>query len=308
MSSRASSWRASRDGVLEELAPGVYAYLQPDGSWFLSNAGIVLADGRTVHVDTTATVRRTEALLEAARSVGAPQRRVLIATHHHGDHTNGTATLDPEVMIAQRSVPDELATAIVVPPPGVFTPVEWGAIEIRMPDVLFDDGLAVRFGDRVLEVRAAGRPAHTRGDAVVWLPDERVLFAGDLLFVGGTPFALGGSVRGWIDVIAWLRTFDADVIVPGHGPLATRGDLDAVERYLRFVWHVAHEAHESGVGPLEAARSVELGEFADWLDPERLVGNLHRAIAELDGREVDVLAAFGDMIAFNGGRPLTCHA
>ncbi|WP_049755390.1 MBL fold metallo-hydrolase [Acidimicrobium ferrooxidans] len=286
----------------------MFAYLQPDGSWFLSNAGIVLAGERSVHVDTTATVRRTQALLEAARRVGAPSRRLLVATHHHGDHTNGTATLDPEVMIAQRSVPEELATGIVVPPPGVFTPVEWGEIDVRMPDVLFDDGLTLRFDDHEIEVRAAGRPAHTRGDAVVWLPESRVLFAGDLLFVGGTPFALGGSVQGWIEVIAWLRTFDADVIVPGHGPLATTADLDAVERYLRFVWHLAHEAHEAGVPPLEAARSVDLGEFAAWLDPERLVGNVHRAIAELDGREVDVLAAFGDMIAYNGGRPLTCHA
>jgi len=303
------AWEPTSVGSLVEVADGVFAYLQPDGSWFLSNAGIVIDAARTIHVDSAATVRRAQALREATQRVGAPERRLLVATHHHGDHTNGTATLDPDLVIAHRSVPDELARAILVPPPGVFTPVEWGEIEVRQPDLLFDDHLVVH-GERqgAIWVHYAGRPAHTLGDAVVWVAESRVLFAGDLLFVGGTPFALGGSVEGWLEALQWLRGFDAEVVVPGHGPIAAPTAIDDVERYLRFVWDLARRAYADGVGPLEAARSVDLGEFAEWLDPERIVGNLHRAIAELSGGQVDVLAAFGDMIAFNGGRPLTCHA
>ncbi len=308
MSSSERRWQPSREGFLEELADGVWAYVQPDGSWFLSNAGLIRAGEVVVHVDSAATVRRTHALRAAADALGLPRRRVVIATHHHGDHTNGNATLDPELLVAHRNVPQELAEAILVPPPGVFSPVDWGVVEVRSPDLLVDGWLGLELGGRTLEVAARGLPAHTRGDAVVWLPAAKVLFAGDLCFVGGTPFALGGSVAGWIETLAWLRGFDADVVVPGHGPVATMQALEPVERYLRFVWHVAHEAHEAGVGPLEAARSVDLGEFGDWRDPERIVGNLHRALAELGGGEVDVLAAFGDMIAFNGGRPLTCYA
>jgi cyclase len=305
---RAAKGTPPSTGELVEVGEDVFAYLQPDGSWFINNAGVVRCGDVLLHVDSAATVRRTQALLDATRQLGEPTRRLLVVTHHHGDHTNGNATVAPELVIAQRNVAEELRTAILVPPAGVFTPVEWGTIEVREPDVLFDRSLALRLGGVEAEVHWAGRAAHTLGDSVVWLPAQRVLFAGDLVFVGGTPFALGGSVRGWLEALPWLRSFDAAVVVPGHGSLASPSDLDAVERYLRFVWRVAEDAQRAGVGPLEAARSVDLGEFGSWLDAERLVGNLHRALAELEGREVHVLEAFADMIAYNGGRPLTCHA
>jgi cyclase len=78
------------------------------------------------------------------------------------------------------------------------------------------------------------------------------------------------------------------------------------------VLDVAERGRASGVTPLEAARDTDLGRFADWPDAERIVGNLHRAYAELAGAErgapIDVIAALGDMVAYNGGRPLTCRA
>jgi cyclase len=88
--------------------------------------------------------------------------------------------------------------------------------------------------------------------------------------------------------------------------------LASQRAYLRMVSALADEAHAAGVAPLEAARSADLGDFAGWHDPERLVGNLHRALAEKAGLEpggpLDVAAAFGDMVAYNGGRPLRCLA
>ena len=66
------------------------------------------------------------------------------------------------------------------------------------------------------------------------------------------------------------------------------------------------------VSPLDAARDTDLGDSADWPDAERIVGNLHRAYAELDGLArggaIDVFAALGDMVTYNGGKPLTCLA
>jgi cyclase len=141
-----------------------------------------------------------------------------------------------------------------------------------------------------------------------------VLFCGDLIFHGGTPFLLMGSVAGAVrvleDVIAPLG---AQTIVPGHGPVFSgRGPLDDTLAYLRFVLDAAARAVGAGVTPLDAARDTDLGRFAGWPDRERIAGNLHRAMAELTGTPpggpIDLLAALADMVAYNGGRPLTCLA
>jgi cyclase len=160
-----------------------------------------------------------------------------------------------------------------------------------------------------------GGPAHTTNDVVVWVPERSVLFAGDLLFNGGSPFLLSGSVQGAIDVLeGFVRPLGAQLIVPGHGAVTGPEVIDDVLDYLRFVESLAREGLAAGVTPLELARATDLGRFAELTDPERIVGNLHRAYADLTGtadqrgRPIDVMGALQDMVAYNGGRPLTCLA
>src|SRR3954452_7047174 len=119
--------------------------------------------------------------------------------------------------------------------------------------------------DRAGELRYVGRPAHTTNDVVVWVPDAGVLYAGDLLFNGGTPFLLSGSVAGAVTVLEEVvRTLGARTIVPGHRPVCRPEGIGRVLAYLRFVLDVARRATDAGVGPLEAARGTDLGEFAGW--------------------------------------------
>jgi cyclase len=137
-----------------------------------------------------------------------------------------------------------------------------------------------------------------------------VLFAGDLLFVGLTPLVFGGSVEGALRSLEWLAAFGPDTVVPGHGPVTSAAELPAVladhERYYRFVLGLASAGRSEGIGPLEVARSADLGPFADWPDAERLVLNLHRAYAEADGVPLNMVAALDDAVAWNRG-PLTTH-
>ena len=76
------------------------------------------------------------------------------------------------------------------------------------------------------ELHYIGTPAHTTNDIVAYLPDQKVLFAGDLVFNGGTPFVLMGSVSGSLAAAERVRSFDADVVVPGHGPVCDLSVLD----------------------------------------------------------------------------------
>jgi cyclase len=191
---------------------------------------------------------------------------------------------------------------------------EWGALSLDPPFVTFTDEIAVHAGDLRAQVRYVGTPAHTTNDCVVWIPDRSVLFCGDLIFNGGTPFLLMGSVDGAIEVLdRVLRPLGAQSTVPGHGPVFhDPGPLDVTLDYLRFVLDLARSCVEAGLTPLEAACEADLGPFADWADRERIVGNLHRACAELTGTPrggpIDVIAALGDMVTYNGGAPLSCRA
>jgi cyclase len=303
--------------ALEEVSPGVFAYVQLDGSWGLNNTGFIAgADGVTV-IDTCFTERRSRWFREAVEKA-APGKaiRTLVNTHHHGDHTHGNWVFKPEATIVGHEKCREEVIAAGHSTTGLFPGVEWGEIRVTPPEVTFAESLTLWVDDQDgqgLEVQLLYMgPAHTTNDIVVWLPERRVLYAGDLVFNGGTPFAMMGSVAGWLEAIERMRALGAETIVPGHGSVCGPEAIDDQERYLRWLQDVAKRGFDAGAGPLEVAREADLGRFAELLDPERLVGNLHRAYSELRGEPRGAPLALGqvmpEMIAYNGGQMPRCLA
>lgn len=299
---------------LVPVADGVFGYVQPDGSWWVNNAGAVLGDdGGVVLVDTCATRARTERFLAAVRGVSAAGPiRLAVNTHLHGDHTYGNALLPSGTVIVghERMREGLLADVLLAATPPIWSPTpDWGISEVRPPTVVLRDELTLFAGTRRIELRHPGYPAHTPGDVVAWLPDDGVLFTGDLVFHRITPLVMMGSVEGALRSLDWLAGFGAETIVPGHGGLIRSADLPdvlaAIERYYRLVADVADRGRAAGKSPLAAARDADLGEFADWPDAERLVLNLHRAYADATGTPFDLIAAFTDAMTWNGG-PLRC--
>ena len=300
-------------GEIQQVSDGIYAYLQPDGSWWLNNTGFLVSPAGVISIDATSTERRTRAYLDAIKIITGLPVRTLVNTHHHGDHTHGNYLFGGATIVGHERCREAILGTPMPPPAGVWTDVDWGPLELAPPFLTYTDGVTLWSGDLRCEVRYVGTPAHTTNDSIVHIPERSVVFAGDLLFNGGTPFALMGSVSGWIEVLETvLRPLGARTLVPGHGPVCGPEVIDDVLAYLRFVQRTAREAKAGGLSPLQAARAVDLGEFKDLLDAERIVGNLHRAYLELDGGErgapIDLVQALGDMVAYNGGRPLTCHA
>lgn len=298
------------DPILQEVGDGIWAYVQLDGSWGLNNTGFFAGADGVVVVDTCFTERRSRAFVEAVRSVTDRPLRTLVNTHHHGDHTHGNWLL-PEATIIGHTLCREAVLDSGHAAKGAFPGVEWGEIPIAPPFVTFDDHLHVHVDDLRVELQFQG-PAHTTNDVVAWVPDRRVLFAGDLVFHGGTPFVVMGSVSGTIAAVERLAALGAETIVPGHGPVCGPDVLDDQVDYLRFVQDLARDAVASGTTALDAARDADLGRFGEWHDTERIVGNLHRAMAEerglAPGAVLDVAGAFVDMVTYNGGRPLRCLA
>ena len=294
-----------------EVADGVFAYVQPDGSWWINNTGFIVGSGEVCAVDASSTEQRTRLFREAITAVTPAPVRTLVNTHHHGDHTNGNCLFDGASVVGHVNCRDNMTGQAIGGLDAVFGPVDWGDLTVRPPDVTFSDRLGLAVGGVPVELLYAGSPAHTTGDAVVWLAEARLLFAGDLVFHGGTPFVLMGSVAGSLEALQLLRRLQPEVVVPGHGGVGGPELITVVEDYLVWVQDVARVSREAGLTPLEAAYEADMGPWADLLDSERLVGNLHRAYAELEGGRlgdpIDIVEAFTDMIQFNGG-PLRCLA
>ncbi len=299
---------------VSEVSAGVYAYIQPDGTWWINNTGFLTGPQGVISIDSCATQRRTQAYLDAITAVTPAPVRAVVNTHHHGDHTFGNCLFPAAAIIAHENARTE---AIAFGPPRdlpFWDGPDWGDLTLDPPFVTFADQVTVHAGDLRAQVRYVGTAAHTTNDSIVWLPERSVLFCGDLIFNGGTPFLLMGSVAGAIEVLEnVVRPLGARTIVPGHGPVFESSEpIDATLDYLRFVTDVAARGRHAGLSPLDAARETSLGRFAAWPDAERIVGNLHRAYAELDGAPngapVDVIAALGDMVTYNGGVPLSCLA
>jgi len=296
---------------LVEVAEHVFAYIQPDGSWWINNTGFIVGSSSIISIDACSTERRTRAYRERIASVSPAPVATLVNTHHHGDHTYGNVFMSAATIVGHERCRTEVIKAGLPSFTGILDPVEWGQVTLAPPTVTFTDRLKLWSDDTPVEVSYVGQPAHTTNDSLVWLPEQEVLFCGDLLFNGGTPFLLTGSVLGAIDVLTKIvAPIPARTIVPGHGAPCDQQLIGIIVGYLEFVLETAQEGRAAGLTPLQAAREADLGQYAEWLDNERIVGNLHRAYADLDpaAPEFDILAALTDMVEYNGGKPLSCYA
>ncbi len=297
--------------TLEEVSPGIYAYIQLDGSWGLNNTGFIRGkDGVTV-VDTCFTEARTRAFLKAIDGVTDLPARTLINTHHHGDHTHGNYLVTGAAIVGHELCRQTVISTGLQSLHPLFPGVEWGDLELAPPNVTFQDRLDLYSDDLKIELIFMG-PAHTTNDIVAWLPERKLLFSGDLVFNQGTPFVAMGSVSGSLEAVKRLRQLGAETIVPGHGPVCGPAVLDDIEAYLTFVQDTARKAFDAGISPLEAAQETDLGRFTPWHDSERIAGNLHRAYSELRGGPLGTVLDLGaigaDMVALNGGQPVRCLA
>ena len=295
---------------LHEVADRVWAWTLPDGGYGWSNAGLVAGDGASLLVDTLFDLALTREMLTAMASITerAPITDALI-THSNGDHTHGNQLLDPSVRIlAARGTADEIAhgmapemlamvqTANLGP---VATPYardrfghfDFSGITVRNADQTFEWELTLEVGGRRVDLLNLG-PAHTAADSVVHVPDAGVLFGGDLLFIGCTPIVWAGPIANWIAACDVMIALDASIVVPGHGPVTDPDGIRAVRGYLAHVARQAEIAHYKGLSWAEAADTIDLGEYATWLDAERVVVNVYQRYRELDPAtpQLEVLA------------------
>jgi cyclase len=300
---------------LHEVGDGLYAYLQPDGGWGWSNAGLIVDGERTLLVDTLYDLALTEQMLGAMRRAVPAAARIdtLVNTHANGDHCYGNQLVDGARIVASErtaaempELPPAAMAALLEQAPALgelgafflecFGAFDFEGIELALPQGTFSGELSMRVGDLDLTLIEVG-PAHTRGDTLVHVPARRALFSGDILFSGAHPIAWAGPVSNWIAACDRILALDVEVIVPGHGPLAGPGAVRELRAYFEYLYEQARACHAQGMTALQAARAISLERWVDWGERERLVVNIANIYAELSGdREpMNPLAAFEGM-------------
>jgi glyoxylase-like metal-dependent hydrolase (beta-lactamase superfamily II) len=286
---------------LHEVGRGCFAYLQPDGSWGWSNAGLVTDRDESLLVDTLFDLRLTREMLDAMRRATPAARRIgtLVNTHANGDHCYGNSLVPGAAIVASkacaeemREVPPSVLAAMLEAAPQLgragefllraFGPFEFRGIEPAPPTETFEGELSRRVGSKRVRLIEVG-PAHTRGDVLVHSVDDRVVFTGDILFVDGTPIMWEGPVAGWIRACERIEALDVDVVVPGNGPVTDKSGARRVREYLCYVRDEARQRYDAGLAAAEAARDIALGDYSAWGDAERIVVNVDTLYREFSG-------------------------
>jgi glyoxylase-like metal-dependent hydrolase (beta-lactamase superfamily II) len=303
-----------------EVADRCHAYLQPDGGWGWSNAGLVCGDGASLLVDTLFDLRLTAAMLDSfsLHTDHAPIGSV-VNTHANGDHCYGNAEVVdrfPGVSILASSataaempeVPPSMLAALNQAPGDVgdlfrqfFGDFEFDGIELVVPDVTFDGRVDLDVGGRRIELHEVG-PAHTLGDTLVYVPDASTVFTGDILFIDGTPIVWAGPLANWVAACDLIAAWAPDVVVPGHGPLTDVAGVQTVRDYLAFVDVEATARCDAGVDAFDAARELAAvigadDRFGAWGEFGRIAVNVDTVYRTHDPahRSPDVVEQFRRM-------------
>jgi glyoxylase-like metal-dependent hydrolase (beta-lactamase superfamily II) len=284
---------AERPAALEELADGVWAYTAQGDP----NVGAVEGPESVLCVDARATPARAREWLGALRERTDKPVELLVLTHYHAVRTLGASAFGARHVVAHESARrwvEERGAQDRESELRRFPRLFRGHEEVpglTVPDLAYADRLTIMLGEREVQLRWLGR-GHTFGDTVVWLPRERVLFAGDLVESGAAPYLGDAAIRSWMGpTLDAVLALEPAWLVPGRGPALRGADArEAVEQtraFLRATWEAVAGVRRRGGGlrdAAEAARAELEPRFGDWTIFEHcLPFNVARAYDEAGG-------------------------
>jgi cyclase len=311
--------------TLSQVGGGAYAYVQHDGSWGWSNSGLVVDGEHALVVDTLFDLRLTRELLDAYRRVlpAGAAITTLVNTHANGDHTFGNQLLGGARIVASRAtaaempdVPPALLAAMLGQAPQmglvgeflsrIFGAFEFEGIDLTLPSETFDGELTLHVGAKEVRLVEVG-PAHTRGDTIVVVPADRVVYTADIVFAGGHPIMWEGPVDNWLRALDVVLALDVDTVVPGHGPVTDKRAVSALREYFTYLDREARARYDAGMSAMDAALDIPLADFASWGDAERVAANVRTLYRWYSGAERPSAAeVLGEMAEWERRRvPLT---
>lgn len=300
-------------GTVQEVGPGCFAWLRLPGGWGETNIGLIVGDGASLLIDTPWDPVLAASMLDAfAPQTASAPIAIVFNTHPDVDHWWANTAVPAAEIVASATTaaamrseagPQELMrlrglSSLSGRMPGrpgrmgryvatMLEPFAFDQVQLRYPDRTFTGRREQTVGGRDIVFIDHGS-AHTASDCVVFVPDARVVFCGDLLFAHATPIMWHGPVTGWLAALEALMALDADTFVSGHGRLGTRDELQALHDYWSWLHNAVttHRAAGRGVGEMvkRLTRAPEFAAFRDWENPERLYINVATIDRQLGGK------------------------
>ncbi len=304
----------SRHLRLERLAPGVHAAVAVTTGAALANSGIVDLGGATVVFDSTLTPRTGRLLARTAERLTGRAPAFVVNSHYHGDHIWGNGAFVGAHVVSTRTV----RANVIARSRGQFLsmrrevrrelprlghprwPIEradvpqlraWfravrdapAELPIVPPDVTFTDELVLEGSRRSLHLLSYGG-GHSPSDVFAFLPEERVVFAGDLALEGYHLSVGDGYPEAWVGILDRMRALRPRVVVPGHGRVGTGRTLDRSHEYLQDLLALARRARAHGTSARAFARTPIPEKYGALRFTLMFPGNLRRMYALLGPR------------------------
>lgn len=284
---------------LEQVAEGVYAALATIDGGAVCNAGIIDLGNQVLVFDTFLTPYAAKDLRAAAEQLTGRAVTTIINSHWHGDHVHGNMVFPADIPILATSKTYEwmavhgmeeiaedrqhlesslaaLEAKIAQEPDEARRQTlraklaadrEYQAalpsLELRLPTQTVEDRLVLHGTRRTAELLTFGG-GHSLSDALLWLPEDRLAFLGDLLFVNLQPWLPGGNPEEWIDILRRVETLDIATAVPGHGPVGTLADSAAIRSYIETLLRLTEEAISAGQAWDDFKQQPAPAPFAAW--------------------------------------------
>ena len=267
---------------LAKLADGVFAAIHKPGGYAICNAGIIDLGDKTLVFDTFISPEAAKDLKRAAELLTGRSVTHVVNSHFHNDHIRGNQVfgradiistqrtkdliqeiepqeLEWEAKAVDQRIEQTLAAMAQAKDSseleeqnmwlGYYKAIEGssGEYHTTLPSIVFKDTMAMQGTKRSAVLFTSGR-GHTESDIALWLPAERILFAGDLLFVGCHPWLGDGFPEEWVEYLGELKTLNATSIVPGHGPIGQSQHIDTMVGYITTMHRIVENAVKDNIG------------------------------------------------------------
>jgi glyoxylase-like metal-dependent hydrolase (beta-lactamase superfamily II) len=299
---------------MDQVSDNCFAVINEKSRVCDANSGLINIGGGMV-VDTQSDLSHARQMIELFSRVWPAMPERVVNTHEDSDHVFGNQLFKGAEIIGHRSVPERMkevaepaeiqklmrvANGTLTGPlmklihPGVVAiarqlkeDYDFSGVELVPPTTLLDDRLVVNLGDIEVHLIYVG-PCHQLGDTIVWVPKERVLFAGDVIFRLCTPMGWVGTFEKWCKTLDFIAIeLKPEIIVPGHGPVCGVEGATEMKAYLQYVREESRQCFDDGLSARNASRKLDFSPYSDWLSPERIYLNVERAYREFRGEPPD---------------------
>jgi glyoxylase-like metal-dependent hydrolase (beta-lactamase superfamily II) len=228
---------------LEKITGHVYAYVgvknaSPSANSFGANSGVIIGEDAVMVVDTLISAKEAEKLRADIKKITDKPVKYVVNTHSHLDHSWGNSVFvkDGAVVIGhENSALSAAKGEYMLAHAGELglKPEDMEGTVLKFPTVMFKERMRVDLGGGVVVDLAYPAPTHTPDSIMAYVPADKVLFTGDILFTKYHPFIGDGDINDWIKVLSGLEKTTAEFIIPGHGPVSTVSDMRDMAAYLK---------------------------------------------------------------------------